>query len=116
MKIRELAGSCNLELRNSDKSLPDKSVAGCYIGDLLSNVMAHAREGEVWLTVQTHQNVIAVAVLLNLAGVVILEGYKPREDTIKKADQEGVPLFSTGLSAFELAGLLYSQGIRRNRA
>lgn len=115
MNVQELVKCCSLELMNKARALPDRTVAGCYIGDLLSSVMAHAREGEVWLTIQTHQNVVAVAVLLNLAGVIFLEGYKPREDTIEKADKEGVTLLCTDLSAFELAGLLYTKGIRRYR-
>lgn len=90
-------------------------IKGCYIGDLLSNVMAHACESDLWLTVQTHQNVVAVAQLLNLGGVVFLEGHLPDEDTIKKAQEEKLPLFSTGNSAYEIAGSLYEMGLTRRK-
>lgn len=115
MKIRELIENFGLEYINVDHALTERSVAGCCIGDLLSSVMAKAQEGDIWLTVQTHENVVAVAVLLNLSGIVFLEGYKPREETIQKAVREGVPLLCTGLSAYEVAGRLYTKGIRRNR-
>lgn len=113
MKINELVPDFGLEFINDGRVMSDRTLEGCYIGDLLSNVMANAQDGEIWLTVQTHENVIAIAVLLNLAGVVFLEGHKPKEETIRKADREGVPLFCTGFSAFELAGLLYTKGVRR---
>jgi hypothetical protein len=93
----------------------ENEIKGCYIGDLLSNVMAQAREGDLWLTVQTSMNVVAVARLLDLAGVIIVEGHLPQEDTLKKAEQEGIPLFSTRESAYKTACLLYGCGVGREQ-
>ncbi|NLY89114.1 MAG: serine kinase [Firmicutes bacterium] len=80
---------------------------GFYVSDLLSDVMGHAGEGEVWLTIQTHSNVVAVALLLNLAAALFTAGAGPDSTTIEKARAEGVVLLGTSLPTFEAAGRLY---------
>jgi predicted transcriptional regulator len=85
----------------------DEKVTGVYVSDLLSDVMGHAREGEVWLTIQTHTNVVAVALLLNLAAVIFTADAKPDPLTVEKAQNEGTVLLTTNLSTFETAGRLY---------
>lgn len=111
LTLKEITEKLKLMPLNIQKKDLKMEIAGCYIGDLLSNVMAHAREADLWLTVQTHQNVVAVAQLLNLGGVVFLEGHLPQEDTVKRADAEKIPLFSTEDSAYILAGRLYELGL-----
>jgi len=91
--------------------LAEIEITGCYIGDLLSNVLAHARQGELWLTVQTHQNVVAIAQLLNLGGVVFLEGHLPQQETVEKAKRERIPLLTTQERAFEFAAHLTRMGL-----
>ncbi len=73
--------------------------------------MARANEGNIWITLQAHQNIVAVAALLNLAGIVIAGGIEPQEDTLLKAEEEGIPILTTPLSSFEVAGRLYALGI-----
>jgi len=85
----------------------DVDVTGGYVGDLLSDVMANAEEGNIWITLQTHVNIVAVATLKGISGVVIVNGRRPGTDTINKADTERIPLMITDLSAFEAAGRLY---------
>lgn len=85
----------------------DRICAGCYVSDLLSDVMGHAKEGEIWMTIQTHSNVVAVALLLNLAAILFTSGVKPEPSTVEKAEEEGVLLLSTKMSTFEAAGRLY---------
>ena len=84
------------------EELADIEITGCYIGDLLSNVLAHAQQGDLWLTVQTHQNVVAIAQLLNLGGVVFLEGHLPQKDTVERAKYEKIPLITTNESVMNL--------------
>lgn len=110
----KLVDICELTgLRQVDMNLVnhEKEVQGCYIGDLLSNVMAHAQAGDIWITVLTHRNVVAVAVLLNIAAIVFVEGQQPQSDTVDRAHTEGVPLFSWSGSAFQLARELSRAGI-----
>ncbi len=82
-------------------------VRGGYVGDLLSDVMANSREGDLWITRQSHQNIVAVASLRDLAGIVLVRGAEPAEDTLEKAIRENVPLMTTDLTAFEAAGRIY---------
>jgi len=89
----------------------DKELTGAYICDLLSWVMSHGNKGDAWITVQTHSNIIAVAVLLELGCIIVPEGIEVEEETLRKAEDEGIPVFQSSLSAYELAKELYKMGI-----
>jgi predicted transcriptional regulator len=93
------------------RMLLKRSVEGGYVSDLLSDVIAHAKRGDVWLTLQGHPNVIAAAVLKELAGIIMINGRTPEAETVKKAEEQGIPILSSTLPAFELAGRLYAFGI-----
>jgi hypothetical protein len=89
----------------------DREVCGGYAGDLLSDVMANARKGDIWVTRQAHPNIVAVAVLRMVAAVIIVNNRKPEEETVNKAVKEKLPLLTTELPAFEVVGRLYRLGI-----
>ena len=91
------------------------AVAGAYVSDLLSDVMANAQEGDLWVTLQRHVNIVAVAHLKGLVGIVIVNNRQPETETIARANEERIPLISTSLSAFDAAGTLYSFGLRGRR-
>ena len=110
MKLSELVKKVGLKVEAAQEEL-DREVKGGYVSDLLSDVMAHSREGDIWVTVQVHPNIIAVASLKDLAGIVIIQGKKPEEGTVEKAKQEGIPLLVSDLQAFEIVGRLYTMGI-----
>jgi len=82
-------------------------VTGGYVGDLLSDVMANSATGQVWVTRQVHQNIVAVATLKELSGIIIVQGAMPDKDTVAKAENEGLPILSTDLSAFEVVGRIH---------
>ena len=92
-----------------------REVRGGYVGDLLSDVMANSREGDVWVTIQKHVNVVAVAQLQGLAGIVLVNSRQPEPDMLKRAEEEHIPVISTPLQAFEVAGIFHSLGIRGRR-
>ena len=110
MTLETVAASLPAEIRTGRDKL-DTPVTGGYASDLLSNVMGQAGTGQLWITMQGHQNIVAVASLLGLAGIVLAGGVSPDEDTLRKAEREGVVLLSTPLSTFEVAGKLYNMGI-----
>ena len=74
--------------------------------------MAGARKGDLWLTLQGHLNVVAIASLAELAGIIVTENKPVAMDTIAKADAEGIPILTTPLTTFELAGRLWELGVR----
>lgn len=110
MNVNEIQDLFHLELAAGGKGLGHE-VRGGYCGDLLSDVMANSTQGAVWFTIQSHQNIVAVAVLKELAAIIIVNGRLPDEDTKGKAEDEGVPILLSQLSAYELAGRLYEAGI-----
>jgi len=85
----------------------EMEVTGGYGGDLLSDVMANSQAGHVWVTIQIHPNIVAVAVLKDLAAIILANGRKPQEETTKKAEEQGVTLAISSLSSFEVVGQLY---------
>lgn len=74
--------------------------------------MARAKAGDLWITLQTHLNIVAVAALNDLAGVILVNGREPEEATLRKAQDEGVILMISQEPTFEVAGKLYQMGIR----
>jgi hypothetical protein len=111
MTLRDVVDSLGLQVVAGGDDL-EREVTGGYASDLLSDVMARGRQGAVWITLQTHSNIIAVAALKELAGIVVVNGRTPPDETIARAQQEGTPLFTTPLTAFEAAGRLYQMGLR----
>jgi len=89
----------------------DAQIESVYISDLLSFVIANAKEGALWLTVQKHLNVIAVAQLNDFAGIIFVQDSYPDEDVIKKASELDIPLFVTHLPAYEMAKELMMLGL-----
>ena len=88
-----------------------ETVHGGYASDLLSDVMANAQAGDLWVTLQRHANIVAVASVRELAGVVLVAGREPEEPALLRAREEGVPIIVTPLRAFEAIGRLHGAGL-----
>ncbi len=112
MTLADLVQELDLTVSAGEQDL-GREVTGGYVSDLLSDVIANAKEGDVWITLQLHQNIIAVAFLNNLAGIIIVNGRQPEEATINKAQEQGVVVLCSSLPAYEIAGRLYQLGVRR---
>ena len=87
---------------------PDKEIDGAYVGDLLSWVMGNAEQGNVWITIMTNINTVAVATLVDVACILLAEDTNPDENVLKVALEKGVNILSTPLSAYKAAALLSS--------
>ncbi|MBN1627678.1 MAG: serine kinase [Deltaproteobacteria bacterium] len=112
MRAKRLQDDLGMELTAGAKGL-DREIENGYCGDLLSDVIANCPVKSVWLTVQTHQNIIAVAVLREIAAIVLVNGKSPDDDARFRADEEKIPLFVTPLDAFRAVGMLYEFGVGR---
>ena len=106
IKIEEIVTELKLTVFCGSDKL-QSPVRGAYISDLLSDVMGKAREDELWITLQTHANIIAVASLKELAAILIVNGGKPEPDTLARAEAEGIILLGTDERAFAAGGKLY---------
>jgi len=111
MKLQEIIDSLSLKIETPSADL-DKEVSGAYVSDMMSDVMGNAKDGFLWITIQVHLNIIAVASLKNLSGIILVNSRVPAEDTLKKAIAESIPIMTTPLSAFDLVGMLYGLGLR----
>ena len=107
MTLREMIEKLELILVAETGAL-DETVSGGYVSDLLSHVMGQAKAGQIWVTMQGHQNIVAVASLVGLAAVIVAGGVEPEEQTIVKARDQEVVLCKTNLSTYEVAGRLYN--------
>ena len=107
MKVFELVEQFNLKVFSGRRGL-ENEVAGGYVSDLLSDVMGNAAENEVWITLQTHQNIMAIASLKDLAAIILVKGLEPDEDTLAHSEEEGIPVLGTSMGTFEIAGKLYA--------
>jgi predicted transcriptional regulator len=106
MTVSEMIEKLGLTVYSGKEGLT-KNIEGGYVSDLLSDVMGNAGEGEVWITLQTHNNVSAVASLKELSAIIIVKGLVPEENTLKHCEEEKIPLLGTALETFEIAGKLY---------
>ena len=106
MRIKEIIEKLNLNIFTGHDKL-DVEVTGGYTSDLLSDVIAHSKKSDLWITLQTHQNIIAVAKLKDLAGIIIVNNREPDEETLKKAKEENVPILCSQEMTFEVSGKLY---------
>jgi predicted transcriptional regulator len=90
----------------------EREVTGGYASDLLSCVMAGAAAGNLWVTLQAHPNVVAVADLLALAGVIITEGVAADEATLARAEERGVPLLLARETTYTTVARLVAHGVQ----
>lgn len=109
MTVKEL--ETNLKLKPLNQ-IYDKEIDGAFVSDMVSDVMASAKVGSVWVTVQTHKNVVAAANLVDLAAIIIVRGKKVPDDTIELADRAKMTVFATDEDTFQVAIKLYEAGIK----
>ena len=107
MTLKDVVERLHLSVQTGQDHL-DHVVAGGYASDLLSDVIANGKADSVWVTRHTHENIVADAVLKDLAGIIIVQGRQPAPETVQKATQEEVVILVSDLPAFETIGKLSS--------
>ena len=105
-----------LGLKNLTPELgEDVKIKGCHISDIMSEVLANASEGDIWLTRQNNPVVIALASLKRIPAILLVDGRKPLPEMLDKAKEEKIVVLTTPMSYFEVAGRLYQMDFSRNR-
>ncbi len=106
MKVKDIIEALSLNVFNAG-NLEQEIISG-YSSDLLSDVMGNAEAECIWVTLQTHRNVAAIAALKEISAVVLVKGNKPDENTLEHAKEEGINLLGTSGETFETVGKIYS--------
>jgi len=112
MTLDQIIKELQLEILTAPKEVSEITPSSGYISDMLSCVMTGAKSRSIWVTLQSHNNIVAVACLLDVAAIIISEGAKPDDETIQKAREEGVILLATPLNSFHVVGKLWEMGLR----
>jgi hypothetical protein len=112
MNLQQIIERLNLALLTEPHDFASITPTGGYSSDLLSCVMAGAKKGHLWITLQAHLNIVAVAALNEVAAIIITENAQPDDASIAKANQQGVILLSTPQTTYEVNGKLWELGIR----
>lgn len=111
MKLTDIVEQLDLTVQTGANFL-DREVRGGYVSDMLSDVLTHASKDDIWITVQIHLNIMAIAGMKELAAIIIVNSRQPDEETLRKANEEKLPVLGTDMNAFQVAGQLYQLGIR----
>ncbi len=112
MNLQEIINELDLTVLTDAAVISEKNPQSGYASDMLSCVMSGAKQNSLWITLQSHLNIVAVATLLELAAIIITEGNIPDQPTINKANQENVVLLSTTASTYQIVGKLWELGIK----
>jgi hypothetical protein len=111
MKLEEITNK--LELEKATKFFDGEiNVSSAYTSDLLSDVMANAKKDNIWITLQTHLNTIAVATLKEIAAIIIVMNKEIDKDMLEKAEAEKITILKTSMTAYQISGKIYELGIR----
>lgn len=111
MNLQQIIEQLDLTVLTEPRDFTTIAASGGYSSDLLSCVMAGAKKGQLWITLQAHLNIVAVAALNELAAIIITENAQPDAVSIAKANQQDVILLSTTRSTYEINGKLWEMGI-----
>lgn len=111
MRLKDIVQTLQLSIKTGENLL-DREVTGGYASDMLSDVLAHARKGNIWITLQTHANIVAVASTKELAGIIIVNGRTPEDETLRKAEEEKIPIMISNLSTYSVVSRLSELGVK----
>jgi hypothetical protein len=113
MTLAHIIKKLNMKMLTAGKDFEAITPTAGYASDMLSRVMACApRDGALWVTLQSHGNIVAVGAVLGLSAIIITEGEKPDQETVAKANEMGITLLATERPTFEVVGRLWSMGLR----
>ncbi len=103
MKVKELQEKLNLSFICNENLAERKEVTGCYCGDLLSWVMSRATDGDAWLTVMGNVTSVGVAVLADVACIILTENAPADKDAVKRAEENEVIILGTDKNSYQVA-------------
>lgn len=113
MNLQEIISALGLNVLTQPKDFAEIVPTSGYASDMLSCVMTGCQSGGLWITLQSHMNIVGVAALVEASAIIITEGALPDQNTIEKADQQGVTLLATPSHTYVICGRLWEMGIKK---
>lgn len=110
MIVKDLMGNDQFNFLTNGENA-DKEITGVFINDLLSHVMSNSKENDIWITVQIHPNIVAVAELGGISAIVVPEGIKVEEITVEKANEKGIEIITSELDAYSICKFFAEAGV-----
>ncbi|HEY3291582.1 MAG TPA: hypothetical protein VGK87_15735 [Anaerolineae bacterium] len=110
--LQDIIDKLELKVLTEPRDFSANTPASGYASDLLSCVMAGAQKHAVWVTLQSHANIVAIAALLDLSAIIITEGAMPDPSSIARANEEEINLFFTHKPTYTIVGKLWELGLR----
>ncbi len=107
LNVKEIAEQLNLKVVSGSSGLSNM-ISGGYTSDLMSDVIANAENGNIWITLQTHKNVMAIASLKDLSAVIVVNNQQPEDDMISQSNEEGIPVLVTNETTFNISGKVFN--------
>ncbi len=108
MELKEIIDKLDLSVLTN---FEDREVDGVFIADMMTDLMANAKAGNLWLTIQTHKTIISAANLVDISAIVITHGKKVPDETLELANRYHVIILSTSLSTYQIVSKLLAIGI-----
>jgi hypothetical protein len=112
MNLQDIIHKLDLKVLTAPKDFTAVQPTGGYASDLLSCVMAGAKPGYLWVTIQAHTNIVAVATLTEICAIIIAENAVPEADVIARANEQGMALLVTPETTYSVVGKLWEMGLR----
>ena len=107
MKLRELVSRMDLSVWQLEEGLNPEISSG-FCSDMLSHVVGHAKEGQIWLTCQAHRNCIGVASLKDIPVILLVDFTgNVEQEVLDLAKQERIAILSSVKNGFEMSGKLF---------
>ena len=111
MQLRQVQQILEAKVWAGEEQLESEVYSACGC-DLMSDVLAFAKEKIVLLTGLINLQVIRTAEMLDIKAIVFVRGKQPSKDMIDLAKERGIVLFSTATPLYPACGMLYEAGLK----
>ena len=108
MTVQELANKLSLKPLSK---FEDRDINGVFVSDMISDVMASAKSGNLWLTIQTHKSIVPAANLVDVSAIIITGDKEVPKETIELASKFNIAILASQFPTFEVVGKLYGLGL-----
>jgi len=120
MKLADIVKKFNCTIYTNDLYQPEKEIKFAFCSDLMSDALmimntvkeSGILEDSVLITGLTTNQSIRTAEMLDVEVVLLVRGKIPADQVIQLAKESNIILLGTGITMFNVSGMMYQQGIK----